>query len=270
MNNYNDCKDLASWQNGFAQSLLEDLIPDIKQSFATQSDNESQQRFAIYQNNVFHSLTNALGDLYPVVKQLVGDEFFTGMAAYYLREEPPRQAAMVHFGKSFPLFLSGFKHTQSMPYLAPVAQLELARHHAYHAKDSIPLSVNDFTKVNPEQIAEATLTPHPSLQIIKANYSIFTIWQIHQADTNSDEKVEINEPQQVLIVRPSYEVIVLSVDPYTYRFIGLLAKGNSIATAIHDINTELESTSEKNMFDPSSAINFLIEQQLFTDIRFSD
>lgn len=270
MNNFHDCKNLAGWQSDFAQSLLKDLLPNVTQSFATQSDNESLQRFAIYQNNVFHSLTNALGDLYPVVKQLVGDEFFTGMAAYYLRQEPPKQAAMVHFGKSFAKFLSIFEHTQSMPYLAPVAELELSRHHAYHAKDCLPLSVNDFANIDPEQIAEATLTPHPSLQMIKADYAIFTIWQMHQADNNSDERVEINEPQQVLIVRPSYEVVVLSVDPYTYRFIDLLAKGNSIATAIHEINTELEATPEKNTFDPSSAINFLIEQQLFTDIRCSD
>ncbi|NBR38581.1 MAG: DUF2063 domain-containing protein, partial [Alphaproteobacteria bacterium] len=62
-----------------------------------------------------------LGDLYPVIKKLVGEDFFTGTASYYIRNNPPQQAAMVNFGQDFPVFLRQFEHTQGMPYLADTA-----------------------------------------------------------------------------------------------------------------------------------------------------
>ncbi len=112
---------LANWQKDFHHSLLGHLSNSLQESFQPASTEAQQQRFSIYQNNVFHSLTTALGDLYPVIKKLVGNDFFTGTAGYYLREHPPQQAAMIHFGQDFPDFLTSFEHTSTMPYLATVA-----------------------------------------------------------------------------------------------------------------------------------------------------
>lgn len=250
---------LAHWQENFSLSLLDQLNDELTNTFITQSSNASEQRFAIYQNNVFHSLTTALGDLYPIVKKLVGDDFFTGTASYYLRKHPPHLAAMVHFGQSFPDFLRDFEHTRTISYLANVATLELAHHQAYHAIDKAPLTADIIAAIDPEQLASSHIELHPSLRMVKAEQAIFTIWQNHQKDDN-EEIIALNEPQQVLVVRPVYDVCTYNIDMSTYDFIDYLSKGHTFQEA-----AEVTLTTHQ-AFDISGALNFALQEQLFSHI----
>ena len=241
-------KTLEQWQQQFSQSLLGELTGELGDSFQTKSMESRNQRFAIYQNNVFYSLTCALGDLYPVVKKLVGEDFFTGTASYYLRSHPPQQAAMVHFGQDFPDFLCHFEHTQTMGYLADIAQLELARHRAYHAQDQSPVTSDRWSDITPQKLAQISVTLHPSLEMVQAKCPIFTIWQANQDNVETTESISLDEPQQVLVVRAIYDVAMYAVDTGTYCFVEQLQQGHTIEQAIA---TSFEKEGE---FDISRAI----------------
>ncbi len=257
---------LEQWQEQFTSSLFNDLSDELKTSFKTASDIASNQRFAIYKNNVFHSLTNALGDLYPVIKKLVGDDFFNGTAAFYLRQHPPQQAAMVHFAQDFPDFLETFEHTQTLTYLAPVARLELARHQAYHAQDCKPINSDYIGQIQPEALAESRFLLHPSLQLITSNQPIFDIWQSNQDGNNSEKNIQLNEPQQVLIVRPYYDVYTYKINLSTYHFVDHLLKGNTLQEAINYIGTA-HSELEVDEADISQIIHFLLNEELIYQVQ---
>lgn len=260
---------LAHWQQLFTDSLLgklqNELQTELENSFQPTSSEAKAKRFAIYKNNVFYSLTNALADLYPVIKKLVGEDFFAGTANFYLREHPPQQAAMVHFGQGFPDFLRAFTHTKDMPYLAPVAELELARHRAYHAVDTQPIDLASIAAISPEQLADATVNLHPSLQILQASQPIFTIWQTNQEVGNesaeSSKNIQLNEPEQVLVVRPLYEVCVYNIDQGMYQFISHLQLGHTVQEAI-----EITQATHSE-FDAGQVISFAIQAQLLTAIH---
>jgi len=257
-------KHLYQWQQAFTQSLLSDLQPTIENDLSVASTDARQQRFAIYQNNVFYSLSNALADLYPVVKRLVGDDFFTGTATFYLREHPPQQAAMVHFGQDFAHFLREFEHTATMPYLASVAELELARHRAYHAPDCDSLDANDIALIPPEELAASVFTFHPSIHLLASDYPIFSIWQANQdsaEEDNNQESIQLDEPQYVLVVRLEYEVSLYQTDVMTYHLISALHRGELFQTAIEATMTYYPEC------DISQIVHFLIEQQLITAIN---
>ncbi|MFT6221509.1 MAG: hypothetical protein ACJA0C_000912 [Candidatus Endobugula sp.] len=266
-NSINHATELAHWQQGFYDALLGELSPDLQQSFQTTSNKASQQRFAIYQNNVFYSLTTALGDLYPVVKKLVGDDFFTGTAGIYFRQHPPQQAAMVFLGEKFADFLCNFEHTKTMAYLPDVAALELARHRAYHARDKTALTTEVIALIAPEVLAQSLIELHPSLQCIQSPEPIFSIWQNNQEETNDSQKtvnqqasVQLGEPQQVLIVRPVYSINMYQVPDDIYAFIQYLQQGCTLAEAI-------ENTLDKHAdFDVGNSIQFALHTQLFSDI----
>ena len=51
------------------------------------------QRLAVYRNNTFMGLTEALKDGYPVVHRLVGDGFFNGLASAYVARHPRNPVA---------------------------------------------------------------------------------------------------------------------------------------------------------------------------------
>ncbi len=253
MNDHHDTPSFNDWQKDFCRSLLGELTAELQQTFY---QNTSEKSVSIYQNNVFYSLSNALGDLYPVIKKLVGDDFFTGTATYYIRSSPPQQAAMVHFGKDFPDFLRQFEHTQTMPYLADVAELELAWHQAYHAADTTSLTPEDFSSLDAEALSNTSLTFHPSLQLVDSNYPILTIWQANQEGGNNTQNIDLNEPQRVLVVRPVYDVLLFSIDEPVSYFIQCLKDENSIQNAIE------ETLQCFHNFDISQAIQFLIQECL--------
>ena len=67
-----------------------------------------ERRFAVYRNNVAVALIGALEARYPVVRRLVGDDFFRGMAGAYVAAEKPRSPALIHYGDGFPDFVARF------------------------------------------------------------------------------------------------------------------------------------------------------------------
>ena len=79
---------LHEFQQGMVDALLSDgdAFPDG--AFAGGGISLSAGT-AVYRNNVFAALTKALGDLYPVVKQLVGNGFFAYAANDYVIARHP-------------------------------------------------------------------------------------------------------------------------------------------------------------------------------------
>ena len=126
------------------------------------------QRFGIYRNNVLSACTQALADTFPVCQALVGEAFFSGLALAFAQQQLPRTRRLAFYGQGFAEFVRQFPPAQSLPYLADVAQLEMARVQAYHAADA--------EGVSPERL-QAALHPdadlpawrfalHPSLQLM--------------------------------------------------------------------------------------------------------
>jgi hypothetical protein len=262
---------LAQWQEKFSLALFDQLTPELQKGFQEISDTACKQRFAIYQNNVFYSLTTALGDLYPVVKNLVGDDFFTGTAGIYFRQYPPQKAAMVFLGENFADFLRTFEHTQKMSYLADIAELELARHRAYHAADKDPLAAEVIAHMAPELLASSSVELHPSLHYVSSSDPIFSIWQNNQEDIHNEQDesqqesqqktITLGEPQQVLVVRPIYTVCMYHIEKSLYDFIQHLHHRDTIANAI-------ENTLKDHLeFDVGQSIQFILQTQLITHIN---
>ena len=84
------------------------------------------RRFGIYRNNVTASLTEALRQSFPVVRALVGEDFFTAMAIAHLRAHPPASPLLMFYGQDMADFVAGFAPAQHLGYLPDVARLELA------------------------------------------------------------------------------------------------------------------------------------------------
>ncbi len=268
----NTKKDMTAqqWQTLFRQSLFDGLSKSLAETLTTEEKHQ-QQRFAIYQNNVFYSLSQALGDLYPVIKKLVGDDFFNGTASVYIRQHPPSRAAMVYFGEQFPHFLANFEHTQAMPYLADIAQLELARHKAYHAADDVVLTPADFEAIDAIKFEHSKVKLHPSVNMVDSNFPVFQIWQANHHNIDNEDDIHLDEPESAIIVRYNYECQVFNVDRGTYRFYDALSQYMTIsesASYAYESKVDRRHINEKNTFDISSAIALGIQNGFFSQLIF--
>ena len=218
------------------------------------------KRLDIYRNNVFYSLTNALADLYPVIKRLVGDEFFNATASEYIHQRPPRSAAMVNFGGDFPEFLQEFEHTAGLSYLVDVAGVELAWHQAYHAEDVAALAPADFSAVRPEDLNVAKLVLHPSVRLLQSSFPVLQIWNANQEDKPSDELIDLDSGGIALcIYRPGYDVYVREIDSATYTLLRALQHYESLESAMSKAG-QIESMSSI-----PGKLAFCIQEGLFTN-----
>ena len=187
------------------------------------------RRFSVYRNNVAVSLTEALETAFPVVRKLVGDEFFRATAGIYLRQHPPKSPLLMQYGEDFPDFLSGFPPASSLGYLPDVARLEVALRVAYHAADTAPLDASAANDIDPSQIVHARLGIAPAVRVLESDWPIHSIWRANMEKTAPKPSMR---PECVLITRPAYDPRVTLISKSQAEVVRALISGQSILASI--------------------------------------
>jgi len=215
---------LAELQAGFSRALL-------KRGEAAPAGLIRANRFGVYRNNVFASLTAVLRIRYPVIERLTGEEFFQAATSLFIAAHPPSTPVLIEYGEDFPAFLQNFEPARGAPYLADVARLEWLRHAACHAADLEPLTAQSLAYVPPEEAAQLTFEFHPSAGLIASPFPVVSIWQTNTCDTEVRPISPELGGEAALIVRPGLEVTVLRLNPDEYAFAAALAQGAALAGA---------------------------------------
>lgn len=185
----------------------------------------------IYRNNIRSSLSRALGEIFPVVKALVGEDFFKRLALDYFHGHPPSSPIIARYGDALPTFLADYAPARSLPYLACVARLELARLNAYHAADAPALTPDEIAQAaEPAGFESLRLTLHPSLHLVSSNYAVGAIWRKHQG--KGAGKIDASTPECVLVIRQDGDVMVETVGRPLFESFRSLQRGETLGGAI--------------------------------------
>lgn len=199
------------------------------------------QRFAVYRNNVMVSLTDALAETYPVIQALVGEEFFRAMARLFIVANLPRTPVLAWYGEGFSEFVRTFPPACALPYLADMANLEMARVRAYHAADLEPLAVDALGMLlaDAQRLPDARLALHPSLYAFRSKYAVVSLWAAHQTDNQAADPIAKHgntvetalatvDPMLAeagLVMRSGLNVATLPITQGAAEFIASLSRG---------------------------------------------
>lgn len=251
-------------QTTFAQALLN---PDLAcpADLTTCNGSDPETRFAVYRNNVTVSLIDALADTFPIVLELVGEEFFRAMAKVFVRACPPRSRVMAYYGASFADFVDSFPPAASVPYLSDVARLEMCRVRAYHAADVPPINPDALgtALADPHQLLSLRLVLHPSVHLIESAFAIFSLWAAHQGAL-CISTVDPLVAEVALVFRNGLDVDTLALSAGAGLFIGALQRGEPLVAAA------ATASSAEQEFDLAHAMAMLIRFQLITHITTGD
>lgn len=251
-------------QTAFAQALLNPAL-DCPDGLTSWNGSDPRARFAVYRNNLTVSLIDALADTFPVVRELVGEEFFRAMARVFVQAHPPRSRLMAYYGDAFADFVASFAPAASVPYLADVARLEMARVRAYHAADVPPLDPEALKAVlgDPQQLLFLRLELHPSVHVIASPFAVFSLWAAHQGALNI-ESLDPDRAQTALVFRNALEVDALELSTGAGLFVGALQRGESLPDAA------ASAGGAQQDFELAQTLALLIRCQLITGMETGD
>jgi hypothetical protein len=239
-------------QQMFAHALLSPEAP-VPSGLAGSGKSASVRRFGVYRNNVVAGLIDALEDTFPVVRRIVGDEFFSAMARVYAMANPPRSPVLLKYGETFPAFLQTFEPAQELPYLPDVAAIEFAWLRAYHAAEQRPLDRHAFLAVSEASAPQLRLVLHSSATVVRSAFPAITIWHANR-EQEVIEEIRLDQAgEDALIIRPAAEVGVHLLRSGNAAFLRALGAKRTLAAAT------LEARNENPDFDLASAISGVID-----------
>ena len=229
---------------------LNGIVADDRLGFA--------RRLSVYRNNTTILLSDALAANFPIVRELVGEQFFANLGRGFVRTHPPTSPCLHEYGGDFADFIERFPGVSELPYLPDVARLEWAVNTALYAEDVVPLTPERLAGVSADDYARLTFARHPAMQIVTSAYPLHAIWALHQPDAGEDLRVDLNAGgENVLITRPGVDVLIAKIDHATAALIQGLADGATLAEAF---------AQGGPAFDATPALTTILNQGAFTDI----
>ena len=213
----------------------------------------------VYRNNYFGNLHDTLAGAYPVTEQLVGKEFFRGMARKFIERCPSRSGNLHRYGAEMANFITGFGPAQSLPYLPDVATLEWACHCAWFADDAAAFDVAKLAQVSPDRYSELILHVDPACRLVRSIYPIAPIWHAHQRDAAEDFHIDLGSgPCRALVTRKQDAVVVSELPVADAAWLEALQAGTTLGNATSAI------CEQHPGFDLRAALLNLVALQTFT------
>jgi uncharacterized protein (UPF0276 family) len=188
------------------------------------------RRVGIYRGNLHAHWTRALSSAYPVLRRLVGDEFFDALARVHGRAHPARDPDLNRFGAALPDFLAGFAPAADHPYLADVARLEWCVHEAWFAPDAEARPVA-LAGLAPDAFEAARAVLHPSLRLHASPWATVALWRAHQ-EGGPDFPDALQAPTYALVLRSRVDVVVESIGAADHAALACLAGGGTFGAAL--------------------------------------
>lgn len=224
---------LSELQTTFSAHLLAgDPAADASLSSLLAPGIPADAALAIYRNNVHSRFNDALADIFPAVRRIVGDEFFRATARCYMAAHPCRAGTLIGIGQQFAAFLAVFEPAGKLPYLADVAMLEWLHRDAYHAADAVPVTPADFHAMASAQGDLPALCLHPSVRLMSTQYPVIDVWDANRREGEVPPMTLSRRGECLLIARPHTDVAVRKVTCRAFALLRALESGASFEVAV--------------------------------------
>ena len=247
-------------QSAFSGSLVDPLI-GLPAFLISPKGSSAVKRFSIYRNNHVAGLIEALEKTFPVVRQLVGAEFFRAAASSYIHQHPPVSPVLLLYGESFGSHLDSIPSAGNVPYLGDMARFEWTRIHSLNAGDAAAIPLLNLSALSAHQLTHCTLDIHPSARLLSSRWPIGDIWSACLGEI-ADNAVDMRRPVQLLIARVDDDVLAWPLSKARYALIRALLGGKSLQTAI------LQATRCDPEFELATTLSFLFGNELVTGLGF--
>jgi len=191
-------------------------------------------RLGIYRGNLHAHWRRALQASHPVLRRLVGADFFDALAVRYGRAQPSQDPDLNRFGAGLAGFLADFAPAADLPYLPDMARLEWQVHESYYAPDAAsglahPALV--LAGMDPQAFEASRALPHPSLRLYASDWATVSLWQAHQPGGPAFPDA-MEAGSHALVWRAQFDVTVAAIGVAEHAALSTLAAGGTFGAAL--------------------------------------
>lgn len=136
-----------------------------------------EERLDIYAQMYCARLLDALGEDFPRVAAVLGEERFRALGREYLRHVPSSHPSLRHLGARFPEFLLSQTETLVPQFVGDLARLEWARVTVFDAPDAEVLRLDDLQAIPADAWATIRFQVIPALEVLTCAWPIQRVWQ---------------------------------------------------------------------------------------------
>ncbi|HVO87281.1 MAG TPA: DNA-binding domain-containing protein [Casimicrobiaceae bacterium] len=253
--------DFAHLQNQFANALAAPRSDQVDVSIFAGPEEQVRRRLALYRGNVQANAGKALSNAYPVCRQLVGEDFFGGLANAYAARVHSTSGDLNEYGDRFAEFLADFPQASHLPYLPDVARLEWLVHRAHYAADAPAFDANVLAGLTEAAFGACTAMLHPACALIDSPWPLARLFEIHQPDYAGEFSVDLDAGGgAALVFRPLLRVQVSALSTGAAVFLRASFHGQVIVDAL-DVARRVDPT-----FALDRALPEWIAQRVIVDL----
>lgn len=160
--------DLSRTEQAFQAGLL-GRSDEILRAVRGNARASAETMFGIYRNAYWTRLVEALGNDFPGLKALLGDEAFDRMARAYIARHPSEHPSIRWAGRKLAEFLAREAPYGEDPWFGDMARFDWALAFAFDALDAPAAGLTDLAGVAPEFWGSIRLRLHPTLDCFRVS-----------------------------------------------------------------------------------------------------
>ena len=255
--------DLDLLQHHFAQGLIDNTLIDTAVATFKGDPDLNRERFALYRGSSIAIWQQSCASAYPVLKQLLGVDFFNDLARVYAQKCPSLSGNLTDFGASLPAFIKTLENCRPYPYLSDVASLEWQVHQAYYSAHNDVITLDQLTAFPPEQLGELHFQFQPDCALFESPWSVVDIWLAHQKDSVIFPGKVDTESYCLIWRQPwqtRWDVQISPLSRASYVALKALQDGKSLGTSIE------QALVADPQFQVQTALGDWFNKQLFISL----
>lgn len=259
-----DATALLDTQRLFAGAIREVQAGDAATRFLHTLAGAADQRhagLAAYRRNALLNACKAIVNTYPVLAQVVGEEFLHALARDHWQATPSCSGDLNEYGADLAASLAGPAEQAGMPWLVDLARLEWAVHAASMAADPAPLALDSLQALPADRLPGLRLTLQAACRLIRSDWPIASLWQQHQPDHMGALDLDTRGAETALVLRQGWQLTVIALDAPQAAFWSAAQAGRPL-TAMID-----EALEHAPHFDPAECLRQGFAQGLITALH---
>ncbi|MFW5431852.1 MAG: DUF2063 domain-containing protein [Methylophilaceae bacterium] len=197
------------------------------------------KRLGIYSDGYRLRIIEALANVYPNLKALLGDDLFDSTARAYIDDYPSTYRNMRWVGDHMCEHIN--ITLPQYPIAAEMATFEWALGLAFDAEDAPVLTIQDLAAIPPEEWGSLYFEFHPSVNLIDLQWNVIPVWQALDNEKAPPTPKKINEP--CLVWRSDLNSHYRSLDTLEYQAIQLITFGSSFGDLCESLYSTLEDAA---------------------------